>query len=135
MVLTEKEAEYLSGDQGNLEVLYPPKWRRQRVVIKWIAETFSPVTKGIQQVEVARKITLPRNHGIYELQEDCRFLEQGVDLAPKCTAYNDDRPAICIGFEEASRFCKSMRKGANDSGNYPEWQPIELVPRPESIAS
>lgn len=71
---------------------------------------------------------LAAGHGLYMMMNDCVFLSDDQN-GPICTAY-EQRPGICREFIEGAYSCRVMREQKSKSGEFGDWQPIELTDKP-----
>lgn len=125
--LTAKEARFFRDNGNRLKTLYRPVTHTEVVSIE-LGHTVSIINGLPHKVVHSDFMTLTAGHGAYLMENDCAFLED-TTVGPKCTSY-EDRPGICRDFTEGGFGCQQIREGRFKSGDYPDWQPVELIDKP-----
>lgn len=129
MELTKYEAADLIEAGTKLKMLHRPVYSTQTVkIVRRLAEVVM-VNGQPHAIEQTSPVTLTARHGLYELQGDCAYLQEGVDVGPVCTNY-DNRPGICRDFEAGGEGCLDIRAARATQPRFAQWQPVEITAKP-----
>lgn len=125
MELSLDEASFMLRGGSRLKTLQQPVEEESTVNIEHVIGVV--LVDGVPHSQVKTSpVTLTAGHGLYQLEGDCGYLEKGVEVGPACTAY-EDRPGICHAFDVGGVACLGLRQVRSETGNYPNWRPVELT--------
>lgn len=125
--LTAREAKSFRDSGNQLRTLHRPVTHTGVVAIE-LGHTISIIDGIPHKLKHTESMMLTAGHGVYLMENDCVFLEE-VTEGPRCTSY-EDRPGICRDFTVGGFGCQQVREGRFKSGDYPDWQPVELIDKP-----